>query len=366
MNRAPRQGARGCSRRCASSRTARSRELSRAQSSLDTGFGDASMGAGAGDGRSPDASVASSPDEAPAEYRELVSDYFQSHWRVEVIRPRAPRRPRRSRAPLRRSCRWRAAATRAPDLRRGRHPRTARRTPTSASMCRSRRRPAAEKSAHRGARRRRTGTWKASSSGTRRPTRWGCLPSARGWLIRHRDRTSAPPARRRPGPPLRRSSPASSSSHARRPPRSKTPRDVNRMAASQGAFGDARRASDPLEPVSAPTTIFVLVHRLVQARQARKPSTWRRFRTKGPRCGSTAPPSSLGRGFTPAPPAPRGSTAKRVALDAGGTASTTSLSRATGDQEMCLVWRREKGRRQAARLHGGRRLGQDGRAEVTG
>ena len=53
-------------------------ELARAQSSLDTGFGDASMGAGAVDGRSPDASVASSPDEAPAEYRELVSAYFKA------------------------------------------------------------------------------------------------------------------------------------------------------------------------------------------------------------------------------------------------------------------------------------------------
>lgn len=54
------------------------RELVRAQSSLDTGFGEASMGREGGADRSPDAAVSSTPDEAPAEYREMVSEYFKA------------------------------------------------------------------------------------------------------------------------------------------------------------------------------------------------------------------------------------------------------------------------------------------------
>ena len=42
------------------------------------GLSGADMGAAADEFRSPDAAVASTPDEAPAEYRELVSDYFKA------------------------------------------------------------------------------------------------------------------------------------------------------------------------------------------------------------------------------------------------------------------------------------------------
>jgi hypothetical protein len=53
-------------------------ELALAESSLDAGSTGESMGAGANDARSPDAAVASTPDEAPAEFRDLVSDYFKA------------------------------------------------------------------------------------------------------------------------------------------------------------------------------------------------------------------------------------------------------------------------------------------------
>ena len=53
-------------------------DLMLAQSSLDAGLSGAAMGAVSSDTRSPDAAVASTPDEAPAEYREMVSDYFKA------------------------------------------------------------------------------------------------------------------------------------------------------------------------------------------------------------------------------------------------------------------------------------------------
>ena len=53
-------------------------ELTRARSSFDAGFGNESMGAGATFERSPDAAVASNPEEAPVEYREMVSEYFKT------------------------------------------------------------------------------------------------------------------------------------------------------------------------------------------------------------------------------------------------------------------------------------------------
>ena len=58
-------------------------ELSRARSSFDGGFSDKTMGANADSGRSPDANVASNPDEAPAEYRQMVSDYFKAIGEME-------------------------------------------------------------------------------------------------------------------------------------------------------------------------------------------------------------------------------------------------------------------------------------------
>ncbi len=53
-------------------------DLVKSQTSLDAGFSEETMGAELGAYRSPDAAVASNPDEAPAEYRELVSDYFKA------------------------------------------------------------------------------------------------------------------------------------------------------------------------------------------------------------------------------------------------------------------------------------------------
>ena len=53
-------------------------DLLLAQSSLDAGLAGTSMGAASSDRRSPDTAVASTPDEAPAEYREMVSEYFKA------------------------------------------------------------------------------------------------------------------------------------------------------------------------------------------------------------------------------------------------------------------------------------------------
>jgi len=53
-------------------------DLLKARSTLDAGFSDETMGAELGLYRPPEAAVASNPDEAPAEYRGMVSDYFKA------------------------------------------------------------------------------------------------------------------------------------------------------------------------------------------------------------------------------------------------------------------------------------------------
>ena len=58
-------------------------ELSRAKASLEAGMADEAIGLSTDGRRSPDEGVASVPDEAPAEYRHLVSDYFKTIGEME-------------------------------------------------------------------------------------------------------------------------------------------------------------------------------------------------------------------------------------------------------------------------------------------
>lgn len=78
MNRAAEAGRAGNIRQMREFQERAIQDLVQAQANLDAGVSGAAMGAAADESRSPDAAVASTPDEAPAEFRELVSDYFKA------------------------------------------------------------------------------------------------------------------------------------------------------------------------------------------------------------------------------------------------------------------------------------------------
>ena len=78
MNRAAEAGRAGNIRQMREFQQRAIQDLILAQANLDAGVSGVSMGAGGDDYRPPDAGVASTPDEAPAGFRELVSDYFKA------------------------------------------------------------------------------------------------------------------------------------------------------------------------------------------------------------------------------------------------------------------------------------------------
>jgi hypothetical protein len=78
MNRAAEAGRAGNIRQMREFQERAIQDLIQAQANLDVGVAGAAMGAGSGEIRPPDAAVASTPDEAPAEFRDLVSDYFKA------------------------------------------------------------------------------------------------------------------------------------------------------------------------------------------------------------------------------------------------------------------------------------------------
>ena len=78
MNRAAEAGRAGDIRQMREFQERAIQDLVQAQANLDAGVSGAAMGAAADGYRSPDAAVASTPDEAPAEFRDLVSDYFKA------------------------------------------------------------------------------------------------------------------------------------------------------------------------------------------------------------------------------------------------------------------------------------------------